>query len=333
MKSIKLFIIIFLAVAGNVWAHADLFISFKTNFNNAPVAYNTAMVYNGTNFELSHLGYFISNIKIIKDDLTERIIDTVILVKADVPFTLQTAIGTGNYTAIKFDVGIADSLVNHGDPSVYPANHPLALQTPSMHWSWSTGYIFLRLDGQVDTSSDQSSGLNQNMTFHLGKLSSVRTVTVNRNFYIDGSYDNGHNEYTAEVVFNLDEMFSGIDLKTDNVTMTMNNPALAAQAADNLLNAFDFSEPQLVLSTGKEYVLENNLKLYPNPAQNQITMEIQDEKLLNGTFIITDFTGKTVRSFKAASTLINFSLSELPAGLYFVRHSQSNLKSLRLMVQ
>src|SRR5690606_18311268 len=206
-----------------------------------PVAYNTTMVSNGTNFEVSHLGYYISNIKIIKDDLTERIIDTVILVKADVPFTLQTGMETGNYTAITFDVGIADSLVNHGDPSVYAANHPLALQTPSMHWSWSTGYIFLRLDGQVDTSSDQSAGVNQNMTFHLGNLSSVRTVTVNRNFYIDGSYDNGHKEYTAEVEFNLDEMFSGIDLKTDNVTMTMNNPALATQAADNLLNAFEFS--------------------------------------------------------------------------------------------
>src|SRR5690606_39996557 len=100
MKSIKLFIIIFLAVAGNVWAHADLFITFKTNFNNAPVAYNTTMVSNGTNFEVSHLGYYISNIKIIKDDLTERIIDTVILVKADVPFTLQTGMETGNYTAI-----------------------------------------------------------------------------------------------------------------------------------------------------------------------------------------------------------------------------------------
>lgn len=57
------------------------------------------------------------------------------------------------FEGINYSLGV-DSATNHADPSLYPIDHPLALQNPSMHWGWASGYRFLVLDGMVDTDND-----------------------------------------------------------------------------------------------------------------------------------------------------------------------------------
>jgi hypothetical protein len=228
-------------ISAAVTAHAPVKINFHTRINGSNLQYNSNYNVNGTNINVSYLAYYITNIRFVDNSNTETALDTVLLVKASQPGSVTIELATGNYTALKFNVGIADSSVNHGDPSVYPAGHPLALQNPSRHWSWATGYIFLRLDGLVDTSTNQSAGTHEAMRFHLGTLPLVRSVNLSLNNYaIDGSHDQ-HNEYEANVVFNVEDFFNGINLKQNYFTMTMGNMPLATSAANNLPNSFEVS--------------------------------------------------------------------------------------------
>ena len=69
----------------------------------------------------------------------------------------------GNYKAISFLLGL-DSLINHGDPNKWPANHPLNAFTTGLHWGWSGGYIFQALDGNYAKDSVTSS--TNGFSFH-----------------------------------------------------------------------------------------------------------------------------------------------------------------------
>lgn len=59
----------------------------------------------------------------------------------------------GEYTGVRFTLGVPMEI---NDPSVGQAVRPSPLNVTSMYWSWSSGYKFLRIDGQ------------QTFKFHLG---------------------------------------------------------------------------------------------------------------------------------------------------------------------
>ena len=66
-------------------------------------------------------------------------------------------------TAVRFAVGVGPD-VNNLDPSTYPAAHPLAPKSPSMHWGWAAGYRFVCAEGVG------SSAFNQTFELHKCKL-------------------------------------------------------------------------------------------------------------------------------------------------------------------
>ncbi|MEM1271888.1 MAG: MbnP family protein [Bacteroidota bacterium] len=59
----------------------------------------------------------------------------------------------GEYSGLRFTLGVT-GLDNRIAPEDAPADHPLAPQSPSMHWNWNAGYVFLRLDGRLDVNGD-----------------------------------------------------------------------------------------------------------------------------------------------------------------------------------
>ena len=78
-----------------------------------------------------------------------------VLVDADAGETVTTLgeVPAGRYTGVRFLLGV-DGLDNRAAMEDFPAGHPLATQTPSMHWNWNAGYVFLRLDGLLDIDGD-----------------------------------------------------------------------------------------------------------------------------------------------------------------------------------
>lgn len=76
--------------------------------------------------------------------------------------TLQTGEApAGRYRGIRFGIGVSPAL-NATQPSDYPPGHPLT----DHYWSWATGYVFFKIEGNADTNRDGT--FEDKLTFHIG---------------------------------------------------------------------------------------------------------------------------------------------------------------------
>ena len=74
-----------------------------------------------------------------------------------------------DFTNLRFVIGV-DSLLNHSDPSAFPNDSPLNISNAgTMHWGWNPGYIFISIEGKVDTLATSSSTFDKNFSFHVGR--------------------------------------------------------------------------------------------------------------------------------------------------------------------
>ncbi len=78
---------------------------------------------------------------------------------------------SGKYKGIHFKIGL-DSAVNHGNPNIWPADHPLNPNLTGLHWGWSGGYIFHAFDGMYREVG--STGLPTSFSFHTATMPMVR---------------------------------------------------------------------------------------------------------------------------------------------------------------
>ncbi len=92
----------------------------------------------------------------------------------------------GGYTGIRFTLGV-DGIDNRAAMEDFPAGHPLAPQDPSMHWSWNSGYVFLRLRGLLDVDGDGAvdastatpgNPASGQWRLHLGVTANATTITL-----------------------------------------------------------------------------------------------------------------------------------------------------------
>jgi hypothetical protein len=105
----------------------------------------------------------------------------------------------GNYKAISFLLGL-DSLINHGDPNKWPANHPLNAFTTGLHWGWSGGYIFQALDGNYAKDSITTS--TNGFSFHAATDQMKTMFNLPFNYTIDKTVK------TATIECALEKMFA-----------------------------------------------------------------------------------------------------------------------------
>jgi hypothetical protein len=72
------------------------------------------------------------------------------------------------YSSLQGFIGV-DSVLNHSDPSAFPNDSPLNISNAGpMHWGWNPGYIFINLEGKVDTIPDGVNNLDHSFSFHIG---------------------------------------------------------------------------------------------------------------------------------------------------------------------
>jgi len=194
-------------------------------------------------YTLSSFRYYMSNIRLVKSDGSEQAIDgKVFLVNPSTPDYSLGDIPVGEYKGIRFSVGV-DNVTNHLDPTKYPISHPLAIQSPNIHWSWNSGYIFLMMEGSCDTTALNTDKLtfgqySHGMFFHIGMDPLLRTVELNNSpFTIAGSEPKVLNIHS-----DINELFTGIDLKTENTSHTMGSMPLATRFANNISNMFTIKQ-------------------------------------------------------------------------------------------
>lgn len=137
-----------------------------------------------------------------------------------------------HFHGISFGVGI-DSVTNHGDPSLYPAENVLSSSNPNVQfWSWNSGYIFLKMEGMVDTSATMNGTMDFPFEFHIGTDNLYRTVELTEHFTVEADQD-----YTLHLNIDYKQILDGLDLRTENISHTMDNIPVAMQIANNVAAA------------------------------------------------------------------------------------------------
>lgn len=100
---------------------------------------------------------------------------------------------------------------------------------------------------------------------------------------------------------------------------------------------FDFNAPVItnttyntvVAPTGFDEINNQQLHVYPNPANNQILIKTSNISVLNGTISIHDLTGKSIYSEKFKLNEHRIDVGYLSKGVYFIVLETNNNKTLR----
>jgi hypothetical protein len=215
-------------------SRGQLTLDLRTTLGGADLKYNTMYrTPSGRSFSVSDFRYYLSNIKAIREDGSAPMVEsTVLLIDPHRRCYDLGQLPVGSYKAIRFDVGL-DSAVNHGDPTLHEAPDPLAIQTPGMHWDWNSGYLFMKMEGKVDTTAKGSGTPTTEFYYHLGMDEMKRTLELTTGFTIMKT-----GACTTAVRFELDSMMAGTDLRTETVTHTFDNLPLANRLADRWKTSF-----------------------------------------------------------------------------------------------
>ncbi len=140
----------------------------------------------GESFAVTKLNYFVSNIRLRKDDGREYVVpqdSSYFLIQEEKPASRTITLAnvpTGNYTGITFLIGV-DSLRSMADISKRTGVLDPGLNN-GMYWDWNSGYIFLKLEG---TSAAAPAAQNNAFFYHIGgfgranvKINNLRAITI-----------------------------------------------------------------------------------------------------------------------------------------------------------
>lgn len=194
----------------------------------------------GRQISLSIAQVYISNVQVVKlDGSVINLPDTILLkTLADETYTVGKVL-VGNYKGIRFKVGLG-AATDAQNPVL--SKDSAALNHSEM-WFGSTaqsdGYIFMNVQGSVDTTSDLS-GTMQPFAYKIGTASNYVSVNMpEQNF----SILENQAEY-AHMVLDCSRLFGGIKLnEAANLSLAGkadNNNALAQKIAANIPLMFKY---------------------------------------------------------------------------------------------
>ena len=82
-----------------------------------------------------------------------------------------------NFNSINANLGVHSS-INHNDPAAFDNESMLNISNSNdMHWGWSPGYIFMKVEAKVDTIADGNPLFDHNVVFHIGMDENFQTLT------------------------------------------------------------------------------------------------------------------------------------------------------------
>jgi len=140
------------------------------------------------------------------------------------------------YSELQGLVGV-DPINNHSDPSAFNTDSDLNIENAgTMHWSWNTGYIFIKIEGKADTLANET--FNHNFSFHIGTDALLQTCSFENLSW----EQTGENEHTLNLQLDLSSFLgaegNAIDLKDEFLTHSNNSEQLLSdKVVTNFINA------------------------------------------------------------------------------------------------
>lgn len=201
---------------------APVSISFQHKLNGNSFSYSTNFINDlGQTIELTRASIYFSKPSIDSASFS----DTYGYITPDSSLWELGDLFGGDYTDISFDAGI-DAATNHADVALLPLGHPLGFQTPSTHWNWSLGYLWLILEGEVDSDNDGTP--DQGFIYHIGKDELLQSLTFNSPFSV---LNNDPIMISGEI--DWAKFLNGIDVIANPVSHTNDNLPLATSLMNN----------------------------------------------------------------------------------------------------
>jgi hypothetical protein len=131
----------------------------------------------GQRFRLSDFRMLVSDLTLVKTNGEDTLLAETLLLN----FTeesirktdhgegvyIQFDVPEGEYQGIRFGIGVPSSRNQDVDPTDYASGHPLS-PSAGMHWNWITGYKFLVMEGQMDSSVTGTGPLDFSLAYHTG---------------------------------------------------------------------------------------------------------------------------------------------------------------------
>ncbi|MCA0365723.1 MAG: hypothetical protein LCH67_16905 [Bacteroidetes bacterium] len=196
----------------------------------------------GEKFTVTTLNYFISNIELKKaDGSVLKYADQYFLVKesdkASQTVTLND-VPAADYVSLTYTVGV-DSAKSVTDVSKRTGVlDPASYGADNMYWSWNSGYIFFKMEG----NSDNITATNKKYQFHIGGFGGLSAPTANnlKKITVDLSASNAkvRKNIAPEVHISVDvQKVFGANIKLAASPIIM-NPTLGVPVSANYKNSF-----------------------------------------------------------------------------------------------
>tara|TARA_R110002050_G_scaffold100008_2_gene207266 strand:- start:4713 stop:5510 length:798 start_codon:yes stop_codon:yes gene_type:complete len=219
-------------------------LNYDFNFGNQDFALNTEYTLdNGYKVRYSLATFYLSK-PVIMDDAggMTALSPEYLIVRPDVTMSDLGFIQEGHAHMFNFSIGV-DSASNteNGSTGVQPTdfsdpNHPLGPQPEGMYWSWASGYIFVKIEGEVDFEGDGT--YDQVFKYHLG----TNEFRKDRSTMVHSDVLGGE---TINMLLAIDykAFFNGVDLTTEILSMSMGEGrALGIKMMDQFDQAMTISK-------------------------------------------------------------------------------------------
>jgi hypothetical protein len=217
---------------------AQLLVHLHTNIDTSEVDTSTASKdATGRRIKIKLAQFYASGIRVQKSDGSWLPMTGLIILKT-IP-NEQYVLGnvpTGNYQSIAFNVGL-DATTNSGDPGTQAAGSVLGVQNPSM-WFGSTaqGYIFMNIQGMVDTSAGNNGTVNFPISYQLGTSTMLKSVTLpSKTYAVVANQAN-----FVHLICDYGKALAGVNFKTQNMASPWSNATVATQIANNVPGMFRY---------------------------------------------------------------------------------------------
>jgi hypothetical protein len=230
---------------------APLSIEFDHIVGDQQLQLNTGMYTNaaGDTFTVSHLQYFVSNIKLQKADGTEYTVpqdSSYFLIRESVPEArfAKLNIPEGEYSSLSFVLGV-DSLRSTMDINQRKgALDPSGSMDDGMYWGWNSGYIFFKMEGISPQAPLDPSG-QRKFRYHIGGFGGYSAPTINNIRTITLDLTNGGiarvksgRKSNIHLLVDIAKVFAGPSPVRIANNSTVMFSAFSARIADNYTTMF-----------------------------------------------------------------------------------------------
>ncbi len=190
-------------------------------------------------FSVNELKYIISNIVLIDNRGNEFVYpqkDSYFLINEEAAHSKTIGlqgINANNYTSIRFGVGI--------DQSNYPLNGvdnfvPTA-EDNDMLWSWSAGYIFMKIEGRYSSEQTEDGTFRYHIGSHGQNLDNYREVSLD---FLQPIAVTASQTTEVDINFDVLKLFSGeFEMLLEDKDDIQIDPENAPKITENYTRAFE----------------------------------------------------------------------------------------------